>query len=148
MSTIRLCLAVVAVTVVPGCGLSPLREADLCYAAAPEKVKSDICQYLNADFPDALVSEPPGELLVAFPVYPGRKSGLFGWGPRWQERLQVRITFGPDPASGARVGIHTIVDERQNSSFPWIAAEDSERADRKVWPLLLGLQKMRSRYEK
>jgi hypothetical protein len=147
MSRIPLCLALVAATVVPGCAPTLLQKVDLCYAPAPEKVKSDVCQYLNANFPDALISEPPGELLVEFPVYPGRKSGLFGLGPRWQERLQVRITFSPDPAGGTRAEIHALVEERQNSKFPWIAVEAGERADEKMRPLRLGLQKMRSRYE-
>jgi len=148
MKTYVAAMLTACLLVASGC-LTTMRcpRQDLYFHRSPDQLRQALFSALQARYPDCVLSETPDGLSIHFPSYPGRKGGLFGLGPTYEETLQVNIILSATTTNYTMVSTTRAVEERQNSRFPWRAIEVSERADERVVPLLRYLQQMRSHNE-
>jgi hypothetical protein len=81
---------------VAGCGtlyfcVPPHQDLYFPLTGSPDQLRQTLFQYLRTKHPECILSEEVDSLTVYFPAYEGRKRGLFGFGPTYQESLKVTI---------------------------------------------------------
>lgn len=120
------------VTAVGTAGMFDGRPFSVSYNGEQVAMRRALLQYLR---PKALVSEVQNELIVDTEPYIGKSKGLFGLGPKWQEKIIYVVSVSgphthrrrsstlPDTPSTiwepSLVQIEARVLERQNSNFDW-----------------------------
>lgn len=127
-------------------GCVSLPRQDLRLNASASQVQDDLFTLVREHVSECVVSEKAHGLVVEYPTYQGRKSGLFGLGPTWQERLLIDIAVVPDSDGTTTVTSSPLIYERQNDGFEWVRIAESERADAKIRRLFLHIQELRYRY--
>ena len=131
------------------------RPMSICLKENIDTVKNVITKKLRQDY---LVSEEGMALVVNTDPYDALVSGLFGFGPIWQEKIIYHVVFVPKNyaknhddfslngvASCADldyIWIRVEVVERQSAEFPWRVKRGSAIKDSEINNFLKNLQNM------
>src|SRR6476646_12189963 len=128
MAPVRLLVLIAVLAIMRGCPT----EVRFQSPGDPDTCRRALSSVLRRD--GYSVTSDAQNLIVKFPAYEGRTHGLFGMGPKWQEKAVVTITFSPYES---RTNIEAIpkIYERQNDNFNWVETGENERSDKVIRPL-------------
>jgi hypothetical protein len=125
----------------------------ISYVGNPSDMQRSLLQYLRLK---ALVSESGNVLTVDTEPYEGASKGLFGFGPKWQEKIIYEVqVLGPREveaqtnegnriqliAEAPMVLVKSQVLERQNATFEWKTKTSDPVDNNSVRTFLVELQK-------
>lgn len=116
-------LIVIALTtlfIISGCSLIPVLRIEAVlvsfeYKGSPSQAKRAILSNLRSEY---LISDEENGLSFYTNSYKAKRKGFLPWGPVWEERIKVSLTFFENRET--QIIFKTEVQERQGDGFEWI----------------------------